>query len=168
MLDTVDGWLPDTAVTFVEPYPGAGRRPAARRTTRRRVTIHREPVQDVDPAVFTALGPGDVLFIDSTHVVQGGLGREPPVLRGAAPAAGRACGCTSTTSSSRSSTPRLGARRAGLARGLPAAGVPHRQPTASPIRWFQDILWTRHRAALERLPWVARNPGANIWLERVG
>ena len=36
------------------------------------------------------------------------------------------------------------------------------------IRWFQDFLWTRHRPVLEALPWVATNPGANIWIERMG
>jgi hypothetical protein len=29
------------------------------------------------------------------------------------------------------------------------------------------MLWRRHREALEKLPWVAHNPGANLWLERI-
>ena len=34
------------------------------------------------------------------------------------------------------------------------------------IRWFQDFLRCRHRDRLERIP-VAKNPGANLWLEKV-
>ena len=34
--------------------------------------VLREPVQEVDPAVFAALEPGDVLFVDSTHVAKVG------------------------------------------------------------------------------------------------
>jgi predicted O-methyltransferase YrrM len=39
---------------------------------RRRLTLLRKPVQDVDPATYGRLGPGDVLFVDSTHVVKAG------------------------------------------------------------------------------------------------
>jgi predicted O-methyltransferase YrrM len=38
----------------------------------RRLTLLRKPVQDVDPAIYDRLGPGDVLFVDSTHVVKAG------------------------------------------------------------------------------------------------
>ena len=37
-----------------------------------RTEIRAEPVQSVDLAVFDVLGPGDVLFIDSTHVARTG------------------------------------------------------------------------------------------------
>jgi predicted O-methyltransferase YrrM len=39
---------------------------------RRRITLLRKPVQEVDPATYERLGPGDVLFVDSTHVVKAG------------------------------------------------------------------------------------------------
>ena len=71
ILDTVDNVLPDTTVTFVEPFPALVES-LLRADDERRVTIHRTPVQDVDPAVFDALEAGDVLFIDSTHVVKAG------------------------------------------------------------------------------------------------
>ncbi|MFJ2739477.1 class I SAM-dependent methyltransferase [Streptomyces sp. NPDC087440] len=50
-------------VVCVEPYP----RPWLADDPR--VTLHRSPVQSVDLDVFTSLGAGDVLFIDSSHVV---------------------------------------------------------------------------------------------------
>jgi hypothetical protein len=57
--------------TFIEPNPerldsliGDGDRAA--------VTIERTRVQDVDLSVFDALGPDDVLFIDSAHVAKTG------------------------------------------------------------------------------------------------
>lgn len=54
------------AVTCVEPHP----RPWL--TTDPRVSLHRVPVQTVDMAVFTSLRAGDVLFVDSSHVVKPG------------------------------------------------------------------------------------------------
>jgi hypothetical protein len=37
------------------------------------------------------------------------------------------------------------------------------------IRWFQSLMWTRYRQLLEgRLPAMAKNPGGNIWLKKVG
>jgi len=33
-------------------------------------TVRREPVQDFDLSVFEALGPGDIVFIDSSHVAR--------------------------------------------------------------------------------------------------
>lgn len=38
----------------------------------RRLTLLRKPVQDVDPATYDRLRAGDVLFVDSTHVVKAG------------------------------------------------------------------------------------------------
>jgi hypothetical protein len=38
----------------------------------RRVTLRREPVQDTPREVFGQLSDGDILFIDSTHVVKAG------------------------------------------------------------------------------------------------
>ena len=37
------------------------------------------------------------------------------------------------------------------------------------VRWFQDYLWKHHQPLLdERFPTMAKNPGGNIWLQRVG
>jgi predicted O-methyltransferase YrrM len=165
ILDTVDAWLPDTEVTFVEPHPELVEG-LLRADDERRVTIHRTPVQDVDPDVFAALGPGDVLFIDSTHVAKAGSD---------------VCHLFFEV------LPRL---PVGVWVHLHDIFFPFEYPEAwvregrawheayllraflsfNPsfaVRWFQDMLWARHRAVLEGLPWVARNPGANIWLERV-
>jgi predicted O-methyltransferase YrrM len=72
MLDTSERFL-DRKVrfTFIEPYP---ERLCALLTPEdaARVTILERPVQDVDARTFEALGAGDVLFIDSTHVAKAG------------------------------------------------------------------------------------------------
>ncbi len=166
ILDTVDDWLPDTELTFVEPHPELVEG-LLRPEDERRVTIHRSPVQDVDESVFGALGAGDVLFIDSTHVAKAGSDVNHLFFE---------------------VLPRL---RKGVWVHLHDIFFPFEYPEAwvregrawheayllraflsfnraFAIRWFQDMLWARHRPALEALPWVARNPGANIWLERVG
>ncbi len=58
-------------ITCIEPFPDRllGLLTAADRS---RVTIYRQPVQDTAPDVYTRLGDGDVLFVDSTHVVKAG------------------------------------------------------------------------------------------------
>jgi predicted O-methyltransferase YrrM len=53
--------------TFIEPYPQM-LYSLINDDDRRRVTVLERNVQDVDPSVFTALAPGDILFIDSSHV----------------------------------------------------------------------------------------------------
>lgn len=70
MLDTIDQHALPTRVTCVEPYPDrllAQLRPG----DRPRVDLHQNVAQDVPVADFD-LDPGDVLFIDSTHVVKPG------------------------------------------------------------------------------------------------
>ena len=58
-------------ITCIEPF--AGRLLAVlSEADLRRLTLLRKPVQDVDPAIYDRLGPGDVLFVDSTHVVKAG------------------------------------------------------------------------------------------------
>jgi hypothetical protein len=58
-------------LTAIEPYPELLRSllgpesPAPLR-------VLAKPLQDVDPAVFEALGPGDILFVDSSHVSKAG------------------------------------------------------------------------------------------------
>ena len=71
-LDVNDRFL-DGAMktTFIDPYPERllG---LLRPEDHDRAEIRVEPVQAVDLAVFDVLGPGDVLFIDSTHVARTG------------------------------------------------------------------------------------------------
>ncbi len=165
ILDTVDGWLPGTEVSFVEPYPALVEG-LLRPGDEGRVAIHRQPVQDVDPAVFEALGPGDVLFVDSTHVVKAGSDVNHLFFE---------------------VLPRL---RPGVWVHLHDIFFPFEYPEAwvregrawheayllrafltfneaFAVRWFQTYLWARHQAVVARLPWIDRNPGGNIWLERV-
>jgi predicted O-methyltransferase YrrM len=166
ILDTVQAWLPGTEVTFVEPFPALVDG-LLRAGDEARVTIHRAPVQDIAPQVFEALGPGDVLFIDSTHVAKAGSDVNHLFFE---------------------VLPRL---RRGVWVHMHDIFFPFEYPpewvregrawheayllrtflSHNPvfrIQWFQDYLWARHRPALERVPWVAQNPGANIWFERVG
>jgi len=165
MLDTVDGWLPATEITFVEPYPEL-LESLLRSGDEARVTIHRGAVQDVGEDVFTALGAGDLLFVDSTHVVKAGSDVNHLIFE---------------------VFPRLAQ---GVWIHLHDIFYPFEYPadwvregrawheayllraflTYNPhfaIRWFQDFLWQHHREAMRRLPGVAANSGGNIWLERV-
>jgi hypothetical protein len=58
-------------LTCIEPYPERllG---LLRPGDRDRLTLLRQPVQDVPFAVYEGLGAGDILFVDSTHVVKPG------------------------------------------------------------------------------------------------
>jgi hypothetical protein len=58
-------------ITCIEPFPDRLLRLLSE-ADRKRVTLVRQPVQEVDPAVYDQLAPGDILFIDSTHVVKAG------------------------------------------------------------------------------------------------
>jgi predicted O-methyltransferase YrrM len=71
LLDEADRSQLDVEVTCIEPYPQRllG---LMRDSDRERVTLHRKPVQDVPLDVYNQLGSGDILFIDSTHVVKAG------------------------------------------------------------------------------------------------
>ena len=57
---------PDFRLTCIEPFP----RPFLRKLPGVELIV--APVQDVDLAVFDRLQPGDVLFIDSSHVAKTG------------------------------------------------------------------------------------------------
>jgi hypothetical protein len=70
-LDTRERRLDGLEVTFVEPYP-ALLESRLRPDDRASVRILAERVQDVPMAVFSELEAGDVLFIDSSHVVRVG------------------------------------------------------------------------------------------------
>jgi predicted O-methyltransferase YrrM len=69
----------DTEITAIDPNPRAD-------IAALPVTALRQPVQAVPAAVFAALGPGDVLFIDSSHLAMPGtdvdllVGRVIPAL----------------------------------------------------------------------------------------
>jgi predicted O-methyltransferase YrrM len=166
ILDTVDGWLPGTEVTFVEPYPELVEG-LLHPGDADRVTIHRSAVQDVAAEVFEALGPGDVLFVDSTHVAKAGsdvnhlvfevLPRLPP---------GVWVHLHDIFFPFEYPDAWVREGRAWDEAYLLRAFLSYNDAFA--VRWFQDFLWTRHRDAVGRLPWVAQNPGANLWLERVG
>ncbi len=72
LLDVVDRFLPDgLACSCVEPYPDTLRM-ALRREDFRRIDLIAKPVQEVPIHVFESLEPGDILFIDSTHVCKTG------------------------------------------------------------------------------------------------
>ena len=55
---------PATLVS-IDPFD---RMPLAREPRHTRLERVRRPLQDADPRVFSALGPGDLLFVDSSHV----------------------------------------------------------------------------------------------------
>jgi predicted O-methyltransferase YrrM len=70
ILDTIDRFYvqkPD--VTFIEPYPDR-LNSLLRDSDQERVKLIEGKVQDVSPNVFSTLEAGDLLFIDSSHVVK--------------------------------------------------------------------------------------------------
>lgn len=71
-LDTIDHFLDgEVEVTFIEPYPQLLQDlVGAERLARCTVLAH--GVQSTDASVFTSLEAGDILFIDSTHVMKTG------------------------------------------------------------------------------------------------
>jgi len=72
MLDTVEHYLGGkTELTFIEPYPEL-LESLLRNGDRERITIVPTPLQQVPLDTFHVLEPGDVLFIDSTHVLKTG------------------------------------------------------------------------------------------------
>jgi predicted O-methyltransferase YrrM len=71
ILDTIERHLPDTTVTFVEPYSEL-LRSLMRPGDEARSEILETRAQDLDPELVRNLAAGDILFIDSTHVVRTG------------------------------------------------------------------------------------------------
>jgi hypothetical protein len=59
-----DGALP-TTITAIDPEPRRG-------VDRLDIDLRRRTLSDVDPAVFEELQPGDILFIDSSHIMMPG------------------------------------------------------------------------------------------------
>jgi predicted O-methyltransferase YrrM len=68
-LDVAERFLPQLRITCVEPHPA---RLQSRLRPGDEVELIQRPVQDVDRATFAALRSGDILLIDSTHVVKAG------------------------------------------------------------------------------------------------
>jgi hypothetical protein len=73
ILDTVDRFFPAARphITFIEPYP-VNLKKLLRPGDGNTVTVLEKNLQDVAIDVFTSLGPGDLLFIDSSHVLKCG------------------------------------------------------------------------------------------------
>jgi predicted O-methyltransferase YrrM len=71
MLETTERFLPDTTLTFLEPHTER-LRGLLRDGDKQRCTILEQRVQDVPLETFASLGPGDLLFIDSSHVLKCG------------------------------------------------------------------------------------------------
>jgi predicted O-methyltransferase YrrM len=68
LLDTNERFAGNSiSCTFIEPYPRL-LESLITDDDRRRVTIVASNLQDVDPAVFSELVAGDMLFVDSSHV----------------------------------------------------------------------------------------------------
>lgn len=166
-LDTTERWLDGKVeLVFVEPYAEL-LHSLLRPGDQDRVTIHETPVQDVPFDVFEQLEAGDVLFVDSTHVVKAGSDVNHLVFE---------------------VFPRLAA---GVWVHVHDIFFPFEYPLSwvregrawheayllrafltgndtFEIRWFQSLMWTRHRDLLEgRLPDMAKNAGGNIWLQKV-
>ncbi len=71
-LDTIERHLGNSVQNcFVEPYP-ALLKSMLKPGDLERLTIVASPVQEVSTGLFEALGDGDILFIDSTHIVKTG------------------------------------------------------------------------------------------------
>jgi predicted O-methyltransferase YrrM len=72
MLDTNDHFLNNSVdFTFVEPYPGR-LKSLLREQDKTATKLIEENVQQVKMEVFEQLNAGDILFVDSTHVVKTG------------------------------------------------------------------------------------------------
>jgi predicted O-methyltransferase YrrM len=71
MLDTADEFGLQTKFTFIDPY-AERLKSTLRANDYRRVSMVESPVQEIDLSVFTTLKSGDILFIDSTHVMKTG------------------------------------------------------------------------------------------------
>ncbi|HSJ19183.1 MAG TPA: class I SAM-dependent methyltransferase [Nocardioidaceae bacterium] len=167
LLDTTERWLdPGVELTFVEPYSEL-LRSLLREGDEERVTILDVGAQDVDLDVFTRLGAGDVLFIDSTHVVKAGSDVNHlffevlPSL-----AAGVVIHIHDIFFPFEYPAEWVREGRAWQESYLLRAFLMYND--AFVIEWFQNLMWSRHRPVLEaRVPDMARNAGGNLWLRKV-
>ena len=69
-LDAVEHFGLQTTCTFIDPYPALLSKVAHPIRPPHQIIVKR--IQDVDPSIVEALEPGDILFIDSSHVVKTG------------------------------------------------------------------------------------------------
>lgn len=69
VLDTIDKYRMSTECTFIDPYPDA-LLPFLNVEDRLRVSVRAMPVQYVKMSEFERLQAGDILLIDSTHVLK--------------------------------------------------------------------------------------------------
>ncbi|MGH9112076.1 MAG: class I SAM-dependent methyltransferase [Acidimicrobiales bacterium] len=167
VLDTTERWLsPDVELTFIEPYSEL-LRSLLRPGDDRRVKILEFAVQDVEPDVFAKLQAGDILFIDSTHVVKAGSDvnylffEVLPRL-----AAGVVVHIHDIFFPFEYPVPWVHEGRAWQESYLLRAFLMY-NPTFE-ITWFQHLMWSRHRPVVEGVvPDIARNPGGNLWLRKV-
>jgi predicted O-methyltransferase YrrM len=71
MLDSADEFGLDTQFTFIDPYPERLKQ-LLRKEDLDRATIIESPVQETALSLYASLNAGDILFIDSTHVLKTG------------------------------------------------------------------------------------------------
>jgi predicted O-methyltransferase YrrM len=166
MLDTDDDCLDRrTRFTFIDPYPQRllgllGKEDQGR------CEVVRQPVQEVDPGRFEALEEGDVLFIDSSHVVK--IGSDVNHLL----------------------TRVLPSLRPGVLVHFHDVFWPFEYPKdwvldgrawneayflraflqynpVFQIEYFNSFMAVRHAAVLrEKMPLCTRNPGGSLWIRR--
>jgi predicted O-methyltransferase YrrM len=72
MLDTLDEFDLATELVCIEPFPDVRLNKLLSRSDMSRIKLLECPVQEVDLSVFVQLDAGDILFIDSTHVLKTG------------------------------------------------------------------------------------------------
>jgi hypothetical protein len=73
MLDTNERFLGgECRLTFIEPHPEHRLLELTTGVDPSRFELVRDKVQNLDPSLFERLGPGDMLFIDSSHVAKAG------------------------------------------------------------------------------------------------
>ena len=167
LLDTAERWLdPGVELTFVEPHDEL-LRSLLHEGDDRRVTILDVGIQDVPVDVFAALQAGDVLFIDSTHVVKAGSDVNHlffEVLPSLSPGVVVHVHDIFFPFEYRAHWVREG--RAWQETYLVRAFLMYNE--AFEIIWFHDLMWSRHRSVVEhRAPSMARAPGGNLWLRKV-
>lgn len=71
ILDTIDSIFQSPEMTFIEPYPDR-LNSLLREQDRQQVRLLDDKIQEVPSDIFSTLGDGDLLFIDSSHVVKCG------------------------------------------------------------------------------------------------
>jgi predicted O-methyltransferase YrrM len=167
LLDTTERWLePGVELTFIEPHSELVRS-LLRAGDEDRVRILESGVQDVAPDVFAQLQAGDILFIDSTHVVKAGSDVNHLFFE-VLPrmAAGVVIHIHDVFFPFEYPAAWVHEQRAWQESYLLRAFLMYN--AAFEIEWFQHLMWSRHRALLEaRVPDIGRNPGGNIWLRKV-